>query len=128
MRRIQDKRHLQFIRTLPCISCMVKGEVTSWSEAAHLRSGSLDHDKRQTGMAEKPSDEWVLPLCTNCHRIGPDSQHAGAELVFWEKIGINPFDLAIALYGASGDRIKGNSILGQFAGRAWQNIKCMETD
>lgn len=88
--RVKDEKHLRFIRSLPCCIC---GDNTS-TEAAHLRVGSIGHGKPHTGMAEKPSDRWVLPLCNRHHR----EQHAtGDELKFWDFHGIDPFMLALTL-------------------------------
>jgi hypothetical protein len=87
--RKKDARHLDFIRSLPCCVC---GGIDT--EAAHLRVGSIEHGKRNTGMAEKPNDAWCLPLCNRHHR----EQHAaGNELKFWDKYSIDPFLLAIML-------------------------------
>lgn len=88
--REKNNKHLSWIREQPCVVC---GEDTT-VEAAHIRVGSLDHDKPHTGMAEKPSDKWVLPLCGKHHR----EQHAaGDELNWWYSKGFDPFMLAIAM-------------------------------
>lgn len=69
-------------------------------EAAHIRYGDLRYGKRETGIAEKPSDCWVLPLCPNHHR----AQHAfGDEAEWWRRIGIDPLRLAALVYLHSGD-------------------------
>jgi hypothetical protein len=86
--RQRDERHLDFIRSLPCCIC---GGIDT--EAAHIRTASLAHGKQHTGMAEKPSDKWALPLCNRHHT----EQHSMAELRFWKKYGIDPFLLAISL-------------------------------
>ena len=86
--RIRDEKHLDYIRSLPCCIC---GGIDT--EAAHIRTASLGHQKPHTGMAEKPSDKWTLPLCNHHHR----QQHAMNELKFWAKYGIDPFLLAIKL-------------------------------
>jgi hypothetical protein len=93
--RIHDEKHLDFIRSLPCVSC---GDDTA-TEAAHLRSGSLRYGKKPTGMQEKPSDRWALPLCSRDHR----RQHQGNELEFWANEGVNPFVLAMTLHDVTGD-------------------------
>lgn len=93
--RIKDDAHLTFVRSLPCASC---GNNTS-CEAAHLRLGNLKYGKQHTGMGEKPSDRWTLPLCSLCHR----EQHAGDEGLFWAVRGINPWVLAMTLHEISGD-------------------------
>jgi hypothetical protein len=82
--RIKDNKHLDFIRSLPC--CID-------TEAAHIRTASLEHGKQHTGMAEKPSDKWALPLCNRHHR----EQHSMNEMDFWKCHGINPFILAMTL-------------------------------
>ena len=88
--RQHDKRHLDFIRSLPCCIC---GEDTT-VEAAHIRTSSLQHGKRQTGMQEKPSDKWTVPLCGKHHR----EQHAaGNEIAWWTSYGKDPFMIAITL-------------------------------
>lgn len=86
--REYDDKYLNYIRSLPCCICH---DNTS-TEAAHLRVGSVDDGKRYTGMAEKSSDRWALPLCGRHHR----EQHAMNELEFWASYGINPFLLAMS--------------------------------
>ncbi|MCW2218793.1 hypothetical protein M2232_002325 [Bradyrhizobium japonicum] len=87
--RQHDRAYLDYVRTLPCAIC---GETTT-VEAAHLRVGSINHGKRDTGMGEKSSDRWAVPLCGRHHR----EQHTMNELEFWAKYGINPFELAISI-------------------------------
>ena len=88
--RVKDAKHLDFIRSLPCAVCK---DNTS-TEAAHIRTAALGYGKNHTGMAEKPSDKWAVPLCGRCHR----EQHAfGDELKWWASKGIDPFVLAMTL-------------------------------
>jgi hypothetical protein len=87
--REKDEAHLDYVRSLACCICR---DNTS-TEAAHIRVGSLEHGKRWTGMQEKSSDKWAVPLCGKHHR----EQHSMNEMAFWQKHGINPFVLAIAL-------------------------------
>lgn len=101
--RIKDPAHLDFIRSLYCASCADNTSV----EAAHLRAGSLKYGKRETGMGEKPSDRWALPLCSLCHR----EQHSGDESLFWALRGINPWVLALTLYSVSGDAEMASEVL-----------------
>lgn len=89
--RVKNSKHLDFIRSQPCCIC---GDNTT-TEAAHIRTGSIVHGKPSTGMAEKPSDAWTLPLCNRHHR----EQHEMKELLFWAKHNINPFVLAIQMRG-----------------------------
>jgi hypothetical protein len=63
--------------------------------------GNLEMGKPPTGMGEKPSDFWAVPLCAWCHRLDTKSQHnMGSEEAFWQRpsVDINPFALAIKLY------------------------------
>jgi hypothetical protein len=86
--REKDEHYLAWIRQQPCCLCGDDVHV----EAAHLRVGSINHGKDDTGMQMKSSDKWALPLCTKHHRM----QHAaGNELVFWASFGIDPFALSL---------------------------------
>lgn len=85
--RQKDLKRLAWLRTQPCVIC---GAINT--EAAHIRIGSINHGKRSTGMAEKPSDQWTLALCNAHHR----EQHSMAELSFWSKYDLDPFLLAIS--------------------------------
>lgn len=93
--RHHNDQHLEFIRSLPCCIC---GDDTS-VEAAHLRAGNLDYGKHSTGLQEKSSDQWALPLCGRHHR----DQHKTNEVQFWSNYGINPWVLALSLWSSSGD-------------------------
>jgi hypothetical protein len=85
--RVYDQAHIGWIKQQPCCIC---GDNTS-VEPAHLRVGSINDDKRETGMGEKPSDKWVLPLCGQHHRM----QHRMNEMEFWASHNIDPFALAM---------------------------------
>lgn len=93
--REKDGAHLAFLRKLPCVACGTRQNV----EAAHLRTESRLHGKRETGMGEKPHDKWALPVCHTDH----SKQHTMSETEFWISLGIDPFGLALALYAATGD-------------------------
>lgn len=93
-RRIEDPRHLAFIRLLPSVVSGAYG-----CEACHIRAGSAVHRKKWTGKAQKPDDSWTLPLTPEEHR----TQHSGEELAFWRSREIDPFELAVRLYEVSGD-------------------------
>jgi hypothetical protein len=91
--REKDPKRLAWLREQPCVICRAMN-----TEAAHIRVGSINHDKRETGMAEKPSDSWTVSLCNAHHR----EQHTMAELDFWSKYNINPFLTALALRPKAG--------------------------
>lgn len=93
-RRIEDPKHLAFIRLLPSV---VSGEYGC--EACHIRAGSAIHRKKWTGGQQKPDDCWTLPLTPTEHR----AQHSGDELAWWRSHEIDPFELAVRLYEVSGD-------------------------
>lgn len=98
--RLVEPSHLDAVRALPCLKCGLEG----FSEAAHLRLNCAALGKR-TGIGEKPDDRWTVPLCANCHRIDPDSQHKIGEIAFWRAVGINPLRAAQALHRASPDLV-----------------------
>lgn len=99
--------HLKFIRGLPCVVCSTHANV----EAAHIRMASPVHGKRETGSGEKPGDKWSLPLCADHHTRLPESQHAIGEEQFYSRLGINPCDLALALWACTGDEDVGETII-----------------
>jgi hypothetical protein len=101
--RERDNTHLAFIRSLRCCIC---GKPNP--DPAHIRSANAIYGKRETGGQEKASDKWTVPLCREHH----DEQHdAGNELKWWASKRIDPFGLALALYGASGDDEVAEAIL-----------------
>lgn len=104
--RKEEANHLAFIRELPCVIC---GEMPV--HAAHIRYGAPHLGKRETGMGEKPDDRWTVPLAPRFHTDGPDAQHAGSERAFWERHGIDPLQIAMALWGISGDHDAARVIL-----------------
>lgn len=90
----RSRGHLAFIRMLECCVCGMCP-----AEAAHIRIGT------DGATARKPSDCWSIPLCARCHRLDPDSQHAGEES-FWKRLGCGiPHELAKSLttYYRKGD-------------------------
>jgi hypothetical protein len=104
--RIERGDHLAFIRQLPCVICGARPV-----DAAHLRSANSRVGKRAVGAGEKPNDVWVTPLCRLWHH---SEQHSMNELTFWLVHGItNPFQLALALYAASGDMETAEQIIAE---------------
>lgn len=109
--RQHKESHLDFIRRLPCLCCPAPAP----SEAAHVRYGSLRHGKRPTGLGEKPSDQWAVPLCAKDHREGPDAQHSTNEEHWWKLRGIDPLVVAALLFANSGDVEAGQTIIRSWA-------------
>jgi hypothetical protein len=92
--RETSPKHLVFVRKLPCVDCMRE----PCGEAAHVRMGDLERGERWFGKAERPHDRRAVPLCRRCHLDKPDAQHRMNEEVYWERLGINPLDLARAIW------------------------------
>ena len=78
-------------------------------EAAHVRYPDPVYGKRSTGMQEKPSDQWTVPLSPEMHR----SQHEHDELKWWKSKGIDPLEIASKLYAISGNLEAGELIIKQ---------------
>lgn len=98
--RIKNVKHTQFIKSLPCICCLVEGREVQADDPCHIRSGSDLHGKEPAGAGQTADDRWILPGC-RCHH---DRQHhQGDELAFWREIGIDPFLLALVLWGLTGN-------------------------
>ncbi len=98
--RVKVDRHRQFIKGLPCICCMIeRGAEIQADDPMHIRSASLLHGKDETGGGRTADDRWTLPGCRPHH----DEQHRGDELGFWQGMGIDPFLLALVLWGVTGD-------------------------
>lgn len=104
--RVEAAEHLAWIRGLPSVISNSRP-----CEAAHIRFGSLRHGKRSIGMQEKPDDVFCVPLTSHEHRTGKEAQHAGNEKKFWERYGIDPLDIALRLWAASGDDERGELII-----------------
>jgi hypothetical protein len=101
--RVENRNHLSFIRRLPCIVCGTRVRI----EAAHIRMGNPLYGKPQAGMGEKPSDQFVLPLCMRHH----DEQHAMNEAQFWMALAIDPLRLALALFDSTADEERAEQII-----------------
>jgi len=92
---MRDKKHLAFIRTLPCCVCLRMDTV----QACHIRLGLPAHEKG--GMGMKPHDKWTTPKCHECH----SQAHNCGEKTFWGDMKY-PIGLAENLYSLTGDREK----------------------
>lgn len=103
MRRIEDAKHLAFIRTLPSVVSGIIG-----CEACHIRFGDPRHRKPRTGIGRKPDDFFVLPLTPEEHR----QQHSTNERVWWTGQGFDdPCQLALDLYAVTGDEDRAVAII-----------------
>ena len=84
--RIRNRRHLEFIRKLPCIRCFSQP-----SEACHIRTAA------NSGVGLKPGDNEVISGCNSCHRLAHQKGHS----VFGDSERL--LELANALWFLSGD-------------------------
>lgn len=101
------QKHLAFIRRLPCCSC----HRDPAGEAAHVRMACAEYGKEEAGVGRKPDDRWTVPLCRLCHQDAPQAQHRIGERRFWRGVGIDSFQLAMALWSAEGDVAKARNII-----------------
>ena len=102
---IRDRKHLAFVRAIGCVLCYRP------AEAAHVRYGDMEQGKPHTPMSRQPGDNFAVPLCSECHRDGPDAQHKSNERAWWVRKGIDPLKLAAALYEATGNYEQACAIL-----------------
>ena len=86
-RRYRDKAHLRTVSGMPCLVC---GEEPS--HAHHLKFA------QSHGLAQKVSDEFVVPLCALHH---DDLHRAGAERDWWRGKGLDPLPVALELWQKS---------------------------
>ena len=86
-RRFRDKAHLRIVSGKPCLIC---GQEPC--HAHHLKFA------QSHGLAQKVSDEFVVPLCALHH----DELHrAGAERDWWRDKGLDPLPVALELWQKS---------------------------
>ena len=86
---IRSRKHLDFIKTLPCVMCM-----STPCDPEHLRK-RIPHEKKG-GTGLKPCDSCVVPLCRTHHQ----QQHSKGFDTFWGKA--EPYDLANLLFLLTG--------------------------
>lgn len=84
--RIRNRKHLDWLKTLPCTACG-RGPC----DPAHIRIGG------NGGTSLKPGDDNAVPLCRDCHT----KQHGG-ERSFWRDKLDRARDLANGLYVITG--------------------------
>jgi hypothetical protein len=94
-----NRRHLDFIKSLPCVCCAASGHAVRAQDPMHIRTASRLHGKEETGAGRKSDDRWTLPGCRRHH----DQQHGMNEANFWKMYRIDPFLLALVLWGLTGD-------------------------
>lgn len=95
----KDEKYLALLRRCPCLGC----DNDPAGVAAHVRMTRVG--KPITGAGLKPGDRWALPLCATCHTDGPrtTTQHKAGEVLFWQRLGIDPLPLCQRLHRAAPD-------------------------
>ncbi len=83
-RRIRDRDHIRHVIKQPCLICGRRP-----SDPHHLRFA------QSRALSRKVSDEFTVPLCRGHHR---ELHRRGDEAAWWQKIGIDPFTAARALW------------------------------
>jgi hypothetical protein len=83
-RRVRDRDHVKFVATHPCLVCGRKP-----ADAHHLRFA------QSRALGRKVSDEFTVPLCRGHHR---ELHHAGDEVAWWTRVGIEPLVAARDLW------------------------------
>jgi len=85
-RRERDKGYLAWLHELPCCVSGYYGVI-----AHHITI-----DKGRMGV--KADDKLALPLLESRHNMYSGSLHVVGEKNFWNRYGIDPFNLASSLY------------------------------
>ena len=91
---IKRKDYLSWLHELPCA---VTGKQPV--QAAHLSTAALEYGALGRGKGRKVSDRFCLPLSEEEHH----RQHSMRELDYWRQVGINPYVVALALFGLWSD-------------------------
>jgi hypothetical protein len=101
-----SEHHLFLIRQMPCSVCLVS-RPTAIIDPHHLRGGEAAAER---GVGMRASDKWAVPLC----RMHHDALHrisSRREKQWFYDGGIDPYDLAVALWVSTGDIDRMNLIL-----------------
>jgi len=98
--RVRDEKHRRFIASLPCCVCGAQPP----TQAAHIRLMGAG------GTGLKPGDDLCVPMCPQDHH----QQHQIGEVTFWGGKFEAAQTLAAALYGITGDGLKGLRLVTDF--------------
>jgi len=93
--RVHDHAYLAWLRRAPCLAGLTEGGCQGPVQACHLRMSIPG--RPNPGLANKADDAFAWPGCVH-HHI--EDQHRSSEAAFFGRLGIDPFDLCGALYGA----------------------------
>lgn len=92
--RVRNNGYLAWLRRQPCCVGVRSGFLGCAGpiQACHIRTPKPGEPP--TGLQRKPDDERATPLCRQHH----EEQHAGNEMAFWRKYGLDPFEVAERLF------------------------------
>jgi hypothetical protein len=113
--RERNPAFLAWLRRLPCVAGAVIGGCEGPVQAAHLRYSDASTGRISPGLQSKPSDRFATSLCAHHHL---HDQHLTAERLFWQRLNIEPGELAAALYEAFNNDQPGEPVIRSFAGKA----------
>jgi len=111
--RERDPGYLAFLRRLPCAVGLIKGDCCGGrTDPAHIRFTDRKAGRVNPGLSAKPDDRWCVCVC----RFHHEAQHAyGNEAKWWAvEVGVDPSDLARALYAAYLAGEDGTAVLRRF--------------
>lgn len=112
--RERDPGYLAFLRRLPCAVGLIKGDCCGGrTDPAHIRFTDRKAGRVNPGLSAKPDDRWCVCVC----RFHHEAQHAyGNEAKWWAvEVGVDPSDLARALYAAFQAGEDGTAVLRRFS-------------
>lgn len=90
-----DKKHLDFIRSLPCCVCMSHGP----SDPHHLKGGPASGPGERC-MFRRSTDQWAVPVCRVHHEV-VQPVHGQSERSLFRELGIHDvYGMASALFKA----------------------------
>ncbi len=101
-----DSSYRDLIRQLPCLKCGME----PCGECAHVRENSAALGNYQA-TGKKPSDYASVPLCPDCHRNDPESQHKIGEFHFWHLLGIRPLLVCQDLQKVAPDLVRMRAVI-----------------
>jgi hypothetical protein len=87
--------HLALLRQLPCTVCHAISRI----DPHHLKCGPAG---RERAFGRRSTDRWAIPICRFHH---DEVERAGSrgERAWFDRWGVDPLELASALWAATGD-------------------------
>ena len=121
--RQRDNGYLAWLRRLPCVAGAIEGGCAGPIQAAHIRFSDASRRRTNPGTMRKPDDQDCVSLCEHHHL---HDQHRGAERAFWSRLGLDPGEVAGALYAAYQAGRDGAAVITDLAQRLKENERSHE--